>query len=68
LATGTVKWFNRAMRYGFIKPDDDSASVFLPLASVQAAGLKDLNDGQRLSYDLVRAADKYVAEGLQLID
>jgi cold shock CspA family protein len=41
--------------------------VFLPLASVQAAGLNDLNDGQRLSYELVRAADKYVAEGLELI-
>ncbi len=55
MATGTVKWFNRAMRYGFIEPDDGSAGVFLPLASVQAAGLNDLNDGQRFSYDLVRS-------------
>jgi CspA family cold shock protein len=67
VATGTVKWFNRAMRYGFIRPDDGSASVFVPLASVEAAGLKDLNDGQRVSYELVRAANKHVAEGLQLI-
>ena len=67
MATGTVKWFNRAMRYGFIRPDDGSASVFVPLASVQAAGLTDLNDGQRVSYELVRAANKHVAEGLQLI-
>ena len=64
---GTVKWFNRAMRYGFIAPDDGSTSVFLPLASVEAAGLKDLNDGKRLSYELVRTSSgRITAENLRV--
>jgi CspA family cold shock protein len=64
---GVVKWFNRAAGYGFIVPDDGSSSVYVPLSSVHAAGLRDLNEGQRLNYALVRVTGKYVAKDLDLI-
>ena len=56
MATGTVKWFNGQKGFGFIQPDDGGADVFVHISAVERAGLHGLNDGQKISYELV--ADK----------
>ncbi|MGA2042564.1 MAG: cold-shock protein [Roseiarcus sp.] len=56
MATGTVKWFNATKGYGFIQPDDGGKDVFVHISAVEQAGLRDLNEGQKVSYDIV--ADK----------
>lgn len=50
--TGTVKWFNGQKGYGFIQPDDGGKDVFVHISAVEGAGLRGLNEGQKLSYDL----------------
>lgn len=54
MATGTVKWFNSTKGFGFIQPDDGGADVFVHISAVERAGLRGLNDGQKISYELVR--------------
>jgi CspA family cold shock protein len=54
MATGTVKWFNATKGYGFIQPDDGGADVFVHISAVERAGLRQLNDGQKLSYELTQ--------------
>ena len=52
MASGTVKWFNAQKGYGFIQPDDGSKDVFVHITAVERAGLSDLNEGQKVSFDL----------------
>jgi CspA family cold shock protein len=54
LAKGTVKWFNSTKGFGFIQPDDGSADVFVHISAVERAGMRGLNDGQKISYELVQ--------------
>ncbi|MBX3480477.1 MAG: cold-shock protein [Caulobacter sp.] len=54
MATGTVKWFNGTKGYGFIQPDEGGADVFVHISAVEKAGLRSLNEGQKVSYDLER--------------
>jgi CspA family cold shock protein len=49
---GTVKFFNAERGYGFIKPDDGARDVFVHITAVEQAGLKQLNEGQRISFDV----------------
>lgn len=54
MGTGTVKWFNAQKGFGFIKPDDGSNDVFVHISAVERAGMSQLNEGQKVSYDLVK--------------
>jgi CspA family cold shock protein len=66
MASGTVKWFNAQKGFGFIQPDDDSKDVFVHVTAVQAAGLDGLNDGQKVSYEVVTERGKQAAANLKL--
>lgn len=52
MATGTVKWFNSQKGFGFIQPDDGSKDVFVHISAVERSGIGNLNEGQKLSYEL----------------
>ena len=54
MATGTVKWFNSTKGYGFIQPDNGGTDVFVHISAVQRAGMDTLNDGQKVSYEIVQ--------------
>jgi CspA family cold shock protein len=66
MATGAVKWFNASKGFGFIQPDDGGKDVFVHITAVQAAGLQGLNDGQKVSYEVVRERGKEAAANLKL--
>jgi len=61
MAVGTVKWFNGTKGYGFIAPDDGTKDVFVHISAVERAGMRSLNEGQRLSFELERSQQGRVA-------
>ncbi|MDO9472675.1 MAG: cold-shock protein [Caulobacter sp.] len=54
MATGTVKWFNGTKGFGFIQPDDGGADVFVHISAVERAGMRSLDEGQKVSFELER--------------
>ncbi len=68
MATGTVKWFNGTKGFGFIQPDDGGQDVFVHISAVEKAGLRDLADGQKISYEVVvdQRRGKSSAENLKI--
>ena len=52
MASGTVKWFNTAKGFGFIQPDDGGADVFVHVSAVEQAGLRGLNEGDQVEFEL----------------
>jgi CspA family cold shock protein len=67
MATGTVKWFNATKGYGFISPDDGGGDVFVHISAVEAAGLRGLNENQKVSYELVTSKGKTSAGDLKTL-
>ena len=53
MSTGSVKWFNGQKGFGFIQPDDGGKDVFVHISAVERAGMHNLNEGQKISYDVV---------------
>jgi CspA family cold shock protein len=53
--TGTVKWFNAQKGFGFIQPDQGGKDIFVHISAVESAGLFNLTEGQKVSYDIVRS-------------
>lgn len=69
MPTGKVKWFNQVKGYGFIQPEDGSRDAFVHISAVERAGLSTLNEGQKVSYELVPGRNgKMSAENLTLAD
>lgn len=68
MSSGTVKWFNNQKGFGFIQPDDGSKDVFVHISAVERAGLNTLNEGQKVSFDLVadRKSGKSSADNLRV--
>ena len=62
---GTVKWFNAVKGFGFIQPDDGGRDVFVHVSAVERAGLRSLNEGQALSYELQEERGKIAAANLK---
>jgi cold shock protein len=69
VSSGTVKWFNSQKGFGFIQPDDGSKDVFVHISAVERAGLSTLNEGQKVSFDVVtdRKRGKSSAENLRAV-
>jgi CspA family cold shock protein len=69
MATGTVKWFNSNKGFGFIQPDNGGPDAFVHISAVERAGLRDLQEGQKLSYELIadRKSGKMSADNLKSI-
>ncbi|HEU5046600.1 MAG TPA: cold-shock protein [Rickettsiales bacterium] len=66
MATGTVKWFNSTKGFGFIQPDQGGSDVFVHISAVQKAGMRGLDDGQKISYELATEKGKTSAVNLKL--
>ena len=67
MATGTVKWFNNQKGFGFIQPETGGSDVFVHISAVERAGMSTLNEGQRVSYDVVNERGKNAAANLQAV-
>jgi CspA family cold shock protein len=65
MAKGSVKWFNAQKGFGFIQPEDGSKDVFVHISAVEAAGWRSLNEGQKVSYDIVSERGKSAAANLK---
>ena len=68
MATGTVKWYNSQKGFGFIAPDDGGKDVFVHVTALEAAGIRMLNDGQQVSYELQQERGKTSAAQLKVSD
>ena len=69
MPTGTVKWFNPTKGYGFIEPEEGGKDAFVHISAVERAGLRTLNEGQKVSYELQTGQNgKSSAENLSIVE
>ena len=69
MAIGTVKWYNAQKGFGFIQPDDGSKDAFVHVSAIERAGMNDLREGQKISYEMVsdKRSGKMSADKLQAV-
>ena len=67
MATGTVKWFNSTKGFGFIQPEDGGKDVFVHISAVERAGLRGLNEGQQIQYELQDERGRTAAVNLKTL-
>ena len=63
---GTVKWFSTDRGYGFIQPENGGRDVFVHISALEAAGLRNLNEGQRVKFELKSERGKAAAVNLEV--
>ncbi|MFO1105791.1 MAG: cold-shock protein [Amaricoccus sp.] len=63
MANGTVKWFNATKGYGFIQPDNGGKDIFLHVSALERAGLREIADGQKVTYELESGRDGRTSAG-----
>ena len=67
MSNGTVKWFNTTKGYGFIQPEEGGPDVFVHISAVEKAGMRGLNEGQRVAYELQTEKGKTAAGNLKAL-
>jgi cold shock protein len=69
MTQGTIKFFNDQKGFGFIQPDDGGKDVFVHISAVERAGMRALNEGQKIAFDVVadRRTGKSLADNLQAV-
>jgi len=68
MATGTVKWFNPTKGYGFITPDSGGNDVFVHISAVEKAGLRGLDEGQKINFEIEENRGKEAASALEVVE
>jgi cold shock protein len=66
MPTGTVKWFNASKGYGFIQPQGGGQDVFVQISAAERAGLRSLNEGQAIEFEVVSNRGRTAAESLRV--
>jgi len=66
--TGTVKWFNTTKGFGFIVPDNGGSDVFVHISAVEAAGLRTLNENQKVEFEIQENRGKQAAGNLKVVE
>ena len=67
MSNGTVKWFNATKGFGFIQPEEGGKDVFVHISAVERAGLRGLNEGQQVSYELQSERGRTAAVNLKAL-
>ncbi len=67
MCIGQVKWYNTKKGYGFIQPEDDGKDVFVHVTKLEEKGIKKLNDGQKVSYELYDDRGRIAAGNIELL-
>ncbi|GGF67714.1 cold-shock protein [Terasakiella brassicae] len=68
MANGTVKWFNATKGYGFIEPEQGGKDVFVHISALHESGIQQLNDGQKVSFEISVSRGKEAASDIKLVD
>jgi CspA family cold shock protein len=68
MAFGKVKWFNATKGFGFIQPEAGGPDVFVHISALERAGISDLREGQRVSYEMATNKGRESAANLKLAD
>jgi len=67
MANGTVKWFNAEKGFGFISQDDGGADVFVHFSAISGSGYRNLEEGQKVEYEVTQGPKGLQAGNVQLI-
>jgi CspA family cold shock protein len=68
MTTGNVKWFNPTKGYGFLTNDDSNSDVFIHISEVEKAGIGQLNEGQKVKFNIVENNGREAAADIELLD